>query len=421
MGDKMIRVEHISKEYRLGVIGQGTMRENAAETAYKLRKNEYPVKKQYIDADVRRINEKGMFMALSDVSFEVKAGETLGIIGPNGAGKSTLLKLLTRITLPSEGRIFLNGHVASMIEVGTGFHPELTGRENIYLNGVILGMSMREIDRKLDAIVSFSECGQFLDTPVKRYSSGMYLKLAFSVAAHLDSEIVIMDEVLAVGDAAFQNKCIQKIMEISESGKTILFVSHNTNIVRRLCSRCMVLDQGRLQFDGDVETAIQYYTSASFCMEQSRDLRELERPRYHRGNEKGRMTYIELRGRTPFSMGETLHFFLRFQLFEKSERLCLRAGIWSVDGTAAAIGFTGILDVHVGENEICFCMDTARLLPGKYSLELLLVDIYEGWRMVKLDGLRDVIAFEILPSEERPVYQAYKPGWGYVELPLSVE
>lgn len=391
MREKIIRAEHVSKEYQLGVIGQKTL------------------------------HKKEMFRALSDVSFEVDAGETLGIIGPNGAGKSTLLKLLTRITLPSEGRIFLNGHVASMIEVGTGFHPELTGRENIYLNGAILGMNMREIDRKLEEIIEFSECGQFLDTPVKRYSSGMYLKLGFSVAAHLEAEIIIMDEVLAVGDVAFQNKCIQKIKEISESGRTLLFVSHNMNMVRRLCSRCIVLERGRLLFDGDVETAIQYYTSASFYTERARDLESLERQSFHHTNQLAHMSYIEIQGQTTFAMGETLRFLLRFRILEKSGQLCLRAGVWSADGMAAAIGFVKLPQVREGENEILFCMDTSRLLPGKYSLELLLVDIDDNGRMVKLDAIRDVIAFEVLLARERSVYQAYNRDWGYVELPLSAE
>ncbi len=413
MGDRMIRVEHVSKEYQLGVIGQKIM----------LDKADSPLGKRLTEHDLHegRINDKGMFMALSDISFEVEAGETLGIIGRNGAGKSTLLKLLARITLPTVGRILLNGHVASMIEVGTGFHSELTGRENIYLKGAMLGMSERKIDQKLDEIVDFSECGQFLDTPVKRYSSGMYLKLGLSVAAYLDAEIVVMDEVLAVGDTAFQNKCIQKIKEMSESGRTILFVSHNMALIRSLCKRCIVLDQGKLKFDGKVEEAIRYYTSASFYMEQARELEQLERTPSHNPNRVACMTYIKILGRTRFAMREILRFMLRFRLLERVGQLCLRVGIWSADGTAAAISFVRLPNACEGENETYFRMDTSRLLPGKYSLELLLVDMDKSGLMVKLDALRDVIAFEILPSEDWPVYQMYKRDWGYVELPLFIE
>lgn len=196
------------------------------------------------------------FLALNDVSFDVYTGEVVGIIGRNGAGKSTLLKVLSRITEPTGGRIILRGKVASLLEVGTGFHPELTGRENIYLNGAILGMSRREIKQKFDEIVGFAEVEKFLDTPVKRYSSGMYVRLAFSVAAHLDPEILVVDEVLAVGDAQFQNKCLGRMREVASQGRTVLFVSHNMGVLRKLCSRGIVLRNGTCVFDGEVGAAI---------------------------------------------------------------------------------------------------------------------------------------------------------------------
>ena len=206
-----------------------------------------------------KVGEK--FLALDDVNLEVKKGEALGIIGHNGAGKSTLLKLLCRVTAPTKGKISYNGRIASMLEVGTGFHAELTGRENVYMNGAILGMTKAEIDRKFDQIVEFAEMEQFIDTPVKRYSSGMYVKLAFSVAAHLDSEIMIMDEVLAVGDMAFQKKCLDKMRSAAkEEGRTVLYVSHNMNTIRQLCDRCVVMDHGKIAFDGDVEEGIGIYS-----------------------------------------------------------------------------------------------------------------------------------------------------------------
>ena len=196
-------------------------------------------------------------MALNGVSFTVNKGEAVGIIGSNGAGKSTLLKLLTHVTAPTAGDIDLYGRVASMLEVGTGFHPEMTGRENVYLNGAILGMTHAEIDAKMEEIIDFSEVGDFIDTPVKRYSSGMFVKLAFSVAAHLDSEIMIMDEVLAVGDMKFQKKCLDKMRQAAQrDGKTVLYVSHNMATIRDLCDRCIVLDKGKVIFDGDVDEGI---------------------------------------------------------------------------------------------------------------------------------------------------------------------
>ena len=200
------------------------------------------------------------FMALNGVDLTVYQGEALGIIGRNGAGKSTLLKLLSRITAPTEGEIKIRGRVASMLEVGTGFNNEMTGRENIYMNGAILGMTRAEIDAKLPQIIEFSECGDFIDTPVKRYSSGMFVKLAFAVAAHLDSEIMVMDEVLAVGDMKFQQKCLGKMSDVAnQDGRTVLYVSHNMSTIRQLCTRCVVLDKGRVIFDGDVEQAIAVY------------------------------------------------------------------------------------------------------------------------------------------------------------------
>jgi lipopolysaccharide transport system ATP-binding protein len=231
--------------------------------------------RQIIQAD-----EVEEFWALKDVSFEIKEGEAVGIIGRNGAGKSTLLKLLSRITEPTIGRIEINGRIASLLEVGTGFHPELTGRENIYLNGAILGMTRSEIKRKFDEIVDFAEIERFLDTPVKRYSSGMYVRLAFAVAAHLEPEILVVDEVLAVGDSQFQKKCLGKMQNAASHGRTILFVSHNMYAVSQLCSRAIVLGSGHILFDGETEDAIHFYLkrfSAKEGAQWSRPV-EMQRP-----------------------------------------------------------------------------------------------------------------------------------------------
>ncbi|MBP5467541.1 MAG: ABC transporter ATP-binding protein [Clostridia bacterium] len=252
-----IQIRGLKKDYRLGVISGGTLQRDIQSFWARLLKREDPNSK--VGSKNYGKNEK--FTALEGVDLTVYKGERLGIIGKNGAGKSTLLKLISRITSPTAGTIGINGRVSSMLEVGTGFHGELTGRENIYLNGAILGMSKAEVNEKIDRIIEFSEIEKFIDTPAKRYSSGMYVKLAFSVAAHLDSEIMIMDEVLAVGDLAFQRKCLDKMGDVSrEENRTILYVSHNMDTIRRLCDRCIVLEKDRIVFDGNVEKAIDLYS-----------------------------------------------------------------------------------------------------------------------------------------------------------------
>jgi lipopolysaccharide transport system ATP-binding protein len=240
----VISAEGLSKQYQIGTRSESyeTLRDTIANVVRA------PFQRSRSERD-----EGKTFWALRDINFEVSRGEVLGIVGRNGAGKSTLLKILSRITEPSAGRVKLTGRIASLLEVGTGFHPELTGRENIYLNGAILGMRKAEIRQKFDEIVAFSEIGKFLDTPVKRYSSGMYVRLAFAVAAHLEPEILIIDEVLAVGDAAFQKKCMGKISSVARHGRTVLFVSHNMVAVKAMCTRAILLQQGRIAQDGHRE------------------------------------------------------------------------------------------------------------------------------------------------------------------------
>lgn len=261
--DTVIEVDNLKKKYKLGTIGGGTLRGEIQSRIALMRGREDP---NSIIGQSGNYNKE--FWAVKGIDFQVKRGERLGIIGHNGAGKSTLLKMLSRITAPTEGRIRIRGRITSMLEVGTGFHGELTGRENIYLNAAILGMTKKEVDEKIDDIIAFSECEEFIDTPVKRYSSGMYVKLAFSVAAHLDSEIMIMDEVLAVGDVGFQNKCLSKMREIADNeNRTILYVSHNMATIRKLCDRCIVLDHGKIIYDGNVNKAIEIYLSSGYSDE----------------------------------------------------------------------------------------------------------------------------------------------------------
>lgn len=250
MSQPIIEVNGLGKRYRLGQFGFSSFREEAEKWLRRMK------------GEKVEENNARDFWALRDVTFSVQPGEVLGIIGRNGAGKSTLLKLLSRITEPTKGEVVLRGRVASLLEVGTGFHPELSGRENIYLNGAILGMTRAEVTRKFDEIVAFAEVDKFVDTPVKRYSSGMYVKLAFSVAAHLEPEILIVDEVLAVGDADFQRKCVAKMEEVSAgSGRTVLFVSHNMGLVQSLCRRGVLLKGGGVEFQGEVRQAVDIYLS----------------------------------------------------------------------------------------------------------------------------------------------------------------
>ena len=255
--DVAIKVENLSKYYRLGVINNGTLFRDIQSWWARVRGKEDPHAKIGSKYDPTADG----FWALKDLNFEIKKGDRVGIIGHNGAGKSTLLKLLSQITSPTEGSIKINGKIASLLEVGTGFHPEMTGRENIYMNGAILGMTHDEIDKKVNDIIEFSEIGEHIDTPVKRYSSGMYVRLAFAVAAHLDSDILIADEVLAVGDAAFQKKALGKMNELSSGeGRTVLFVSHNMAQVKNLCNKGIVLEKGRVvRYDNDIEKSINYY------------------------------------------------------------------------------------------------------------------------------------------------------------------
>lgn len=252
-----VRVEGIGKDYRLGVINRSTFRDELRYNMLKLLGRDPRGEMGKIGSV--RLERTGLFHALADVSFDIRKGETVGLIGRNGAGKSTMLKILARITTPTSGRVFIRGKVGALLEVGTGFHPELTGRENIYLNGSILGMSRREIDARFDEIVEFSEIGEFLDTPVKRYSSGMYVKLAFSIASSLDNDVLLLDEVLAVGDAAFRKKSLARMKEIASSGRTILFVSHSMGNIRTICSRCIWFDGGRVRMDGPTADVIAAY------------------------------------------------------------------------------------------------------------------------------------------------------------------
>jgi lipopolysaccharide transport system ATP-binding protein len=262
MNDTAIRVENLGKKFQINVSQERyqTLRDSIVKSA------KAPLRiLRSLSGNGNTTSNPGTIWALRDISFEVKRGQVLGIIGRNGAGKSTLLKILSRVTEPTEGYAEIHGRVGSLLEVGTGFHPELTGRENIFLNGAILGMKRAEIDKKFDEIVAFSEVEKFIDTPVKRYSSGMYLRLAFAVAAHLEPEILVVDEVLAVGDAEFQRKCLGKMSDVAQEGRTVLFVSHNMSAILRLTEETLVLDDGKLVYRAHTPEAVDHYMAAGFA------------------------------------------------------------------------------------------------------------------------------------------------------------
>lgn len=307
------------------------------------------------------------FWALKDVNFEIKEGERLGIIGRNGAGKSTLLKILSRITEPTSGRIVINGRVASLLEVGTGFHPELSGRENIFLNGSILGMSKHEIKNKFDEIVDFSGVEKFLDTPVKRYSSGMYVRLAFAVAAHLEPEILIVDEVLAVGDTEFQKKCIGKMQDVSGSGRTILFVSHNMQAVQKLCNKAILLNKGTVIRYDDVDQVIPLYISSGEYNRSSFVLSSKPTEPFGKVIE----AVIEDMNGAPLPeipVGKSWKVKLLIQLDKSTPHFIVGLGIVSAFDQSIRTSWTKPIDVNQGMYEVIFCNDDLMLTTGMYKL-----------------------------------------------------
>ena len=389
----IVKVENLSKHYQLGTKSApySTLREsltNAVRSPFAAFRNK------------RDANES--IWALRDVSFEVQAGEVLGIIGKNGAGKSTLLKILSRITEPTTGCAKLYGRAGSLLEVGTGFHSELSGRENIYLNGAILGMTRPEIQRKFDEIVAFAELEKFLDTPVKRYSSGMYMRLAFAVAAYLDPEILVVDEVLAVGDAAFQKKCLGRMRDISSEGRTVLFVSHNTAAIRSLCSRGILLADGRKVFDGPANECLDRYLA-----EVSQSANEVDVSNFPRTGsfdtvlkiQKVRLT--SRNGRALVRAGDPLEVELAFSVSNRLEDVVLAVSIHTADNVVImecpSSHYGGIDRLEPGNYSITCRIDQNDLNPGLYFLNL-------GARCATrpLDYVQHAITFEIFSDEPLP-------------------
>jgi lipopolysaccharide transport system ATP-binding protein len=393
----IIRAESLSKQYRLGnrQAAYCTLRESLAGV---------------VRAPVRFLKrsdrlEQTRIWALKEVSFEVLPGEVVGVIGRNGAGKSTLLKILSRITEPTEGRVDLYGRVGSLLEVGTGFHAELTGRDNIYLNGAILGMRKTEIERRFDEIVAFAEVEKFLDTPVKRYSSGMYVRLAFAVAAHLDTEILLIDEVLAVGDATFQKKCLGKMRDASIGGRTVFFISHNMPAIESLCSRCLLLDDGKLKSVGHPDAIISEYLNLN--PDSSSGRRNLTS---HPGRLRGSlriMTEVSLLSETDeplclFRMGAPLSVQIGFSNQSTPVRPAVGVVIKNSHGIPV-FGFNNrIVDAGrfctpVPHGTVTCRFDSLPLMPGTYFVDLYFGDHYDASR--DLDVIQEAVSFDVLPSD----------------------
>ena len=423
MNQTAIKIENVSKEYRLGTIGGGTLQGDLQSFWAKIRHKEDPNSKI---GETEKGKKGDRFLALNGVSFEVKKGEALGIIGHNGAGKSTLLKLLCRVTAPSSGTISYDGRIASMLEVGTGFHPELTGRENVYMNGAILGMTKSEIDKKFDEIVKFAEMEKFIDTPVKRYSSGMYVKLAFSVAAHLDSEIMIMDEVLAVGDMAFQKKCLDKMRDAAKvDGRTVLYVSHNMNTIRQLCDRCIVLSKGKVIFDGNVEDAIDVYIGQGIETPANVDLTAIKRTQANL-LDGVKLKSIKVLGTDIWTIkvGNKLRFSIDVEATEDLTNIGYRSRLTAVDGTSISVLLAPkLFSCKAGEKlTIPLEADVSQLVPGRYCLTPVLygVNQYGGWQFY--DHIEKAVTFEVeTKSGFNENMEWEQRWWGSVKFPEIID
>jgi lipopolysaccharide transport system ATP-binding protein len=403
MGNTVIKVDNLSKQYRLGLVGASTFKEDAHRWWAKMRGKEDPFLSLGEVNDRTQTADSRFVWSLHDINFEMEQGDVLGIIGRNGAGKSTLLKILSKITAPTTGSVKAKGRIASLLEVGTGFHPELTGRENIFLNGAILGMRKHEIKRKLDEIIAFAGVERYIDTPVKRYSSGMYVRLAFAVAAHLENEILIIDEVLAVGDAEFQKKCLGKMGEVSKGeGRTVLFVSHNMASISTLCNRAILLKNGVLFNDSSVSNCIsEYYgggnNTVSFLKLKYLDKFELNYIKIYSDINVLLLDDSEVILETNFTLYdlETDRYQITFHLFNQ-----LGEGLFSFSHPD--------LTFKNGENTLKFYFPKYFFQSGDFYLHFYLVKDKKGSVLVE----KDILSFQIVDgSRELGVYMGREPGF----------
>ena len=406
MSDIVIRVENLSKKYVIGHQKQERYTALRDVIADKVRGLGNIFNRHAQEQD-EAFEE---FWALKDVSFEIKQGDRVGIIGRNGAGKSTLLKVLSRITEPTSGKISIKGRVASLLEVGTGFHPELTGRENVYLNGAILGMDRVEIKKKFDEIVAFAEVERFLDTPVKRYSSGMYVRLAFAVAAHLEPEILIVDEVLAVGDAQFQKKCLGKMEDVSHEGRIIIFVSHNLSIIQALCQRCLVLQAGNLKFDQPTLLSVQGYLeddsiANTFVRSPAKD----GKPTIISGLVNLKTNEVEISIVISTNYAKVVSIDLRIM-----DSMGIPVGF----GSLGTLNPSQLINLRAGVNQIVLLMPTDKLAIGDYyiGLDVTLPDVET------YDRLEKCLSFEVNRPPINNAKRVLSQSWGYgsFEIPLKL-
>lgn len=410
-----VKVSGVKKKYKLGQIGGGSLQADLQSWWARVRDKEDPNSKI---GENQRSNGK-TFMALNGVDLTIYKGEAVGIIGGNGAGKSTLLKLLSRVTAPTEGSIDIYGRIASMLEVGTGFNPEMTGRENVYLNGAILGMTKAEIDAKMEQIIEFSEVREFIDTPVKRYSSGMFVKLAFSVAAHLDAEIMIMDEVLAVGDMAFQTKCLDKMRDAANAeGRTVLYVSHNMNTIRRLCDRCIVLDKGKVVFQGDVEDSIAYY------MGETNNLSLMyEYDGEHKDFNTDMSIHIDStkildKDYPIYDFGEKMRIEINYTSKKKIDDMTFRFTLFSNDGVAVGLASSlPVVSTVPGKNSVIVTMNLDALAPGKYSFRIIAYSVNKYGNNQDHDVVDKAFYFEKMLGDENNNMEWNHNWWGYIKFP----
>ncbi len=432
MSDYIISVEGLGKKYRITHVNQGrrytALRDVFAETVKRGMRRIGSLLPHGGAQPAERNHEPSSedFWALKGVSFEIKPGDVVGIIGRNGAGKSTLLKILSRITEPTEGRVRIKGRVASLLEVGTGFHPELTGRENISLNGAILGMSRVEIRSKFDEIVAFAEVEKFLDTPVKRYSSGMYVRLAFAVAAHLQPEILVVDEVLAVGDAQFQKKCLGKMQEVSQQqGRTVLFVSHNMAAITQLTKTAIVLNKGAVSFHGPTEEATHAYAGTAEA--ESAVFFDVEhQPRKYLGTQSVRFLSLRFDRVAPiFSFEEDFSFIARVRALENVERVRFSMTMFTAEGTPVGSAFSAECSVlRRGESmESRLSISNPRLAPGHYYCGVGVGKGNNRTGHVDYDVVMDTLFFEVTPERgEDGTVASWTRGWGAINFPeLTVE
>jgi lipopolysaccharide transport system ATP-binding protein len=405
----IIEVQNLSKKYRLGVVGATTLREDFARMTSRLRGREPQA-------------EKGEFWALRDVSFSARSGEAVGIIGRNGAGKSTLLKILSRITEPTSGRAVLRGRVASLLEVGTGFHQDLTGRENVFLNGAILGMKRPEIAACFDNIISFAEVEKFIDTPVKHYSSGMYVRLAFAVAAHLQPEILIVDEVLAVGDTEFQKKCLGKMHDVAGQGRTVLFVSHNMAAVQQLTSRSLLLENGRVVFSGDTSAAIDRYVGGA---RDGAVFFDVASPARRGAGDAAAFESLRFeRARPVFAPGEPLSFVARIRLHSTVPGLRFSVMVATNDGTAVGNCFGPEMPgFRAGEvADVRLTLPFAGFAPGHYCCTVAVGRGVDQQGSVNFDVVTDSVHFEVGPLlGPSGTFAAWPGAWGAVVLPRLIQ